>query len=116
MHILFCAFGFTSAHTVQGEIFKETKERLSKRTGIKGKQFEKIKFAVVPKSLYSNPRYLDDGKSYIFPFKRRYRDANITTADDILSDIVGESDDMLGLDHVNKSRSFWSRSESFFIR
>ncbi|KAK9546263.1 ubiquitin-specific protease ubp15 [Aspergillus fumigatus] len=79
-----------------GEIFKETKERLSKRTGIKGKQFEKIKFAVVPKSLYSNPRYLDD--------------------DDILSDIVGESDDMLGLDHVNKSRSFWSRSESFFIR
>ena len=46
----------------QGEIFKETKERLSKRTGIKGKQFEKIKFAVVPRAMYSNPRYLEDGK------------------------------------------------------
>ncbi|KAF9887303.1 hypothetical protein FE257_010298 [Aspergillus nanangensis] len=79
-----------------GEIFKETKERLSKRTGIKGKQFEKIKFAVVPRALYSTPRYLED--------------------DDILSDVVGDSDDLLGLDHVNKSRSFWNRSESFFIR
>lgn len=46
----------------KGEIFKETKDRLSKRTGIKGKQFEKIKFAVVPRVMYSNPRYLEDGK------------------------------------------------------
>ncbi|OJJ48937.1 hypothetical protein ASPZODRAFT_129272 [Penicilliopsis zonata CBS 506.65] len=79
-----------------GEIFKETKERLSKRTGIKGKQFEKIKFALVPRTMYSNPRYLED--------------------DDILSDIVSDADDLLGLDHVNKNRSFWNRSESFFIR
>ncbi|KKK13712.1 ubiquitin hydrolase [Aspergillus rambellii] len=79
-----------------GEIFKETKERLSKRTGLKGKRFEKIKFAVVPRSLYSNPRYLED--------------------DDILSDIIGDSDDLLGLDHLNKNRNFWNRSESFFIR
>ncbi|RAL09179.1 ubiquitin-specific protease UBP15 [Aspergillus homomorphus CBS 101889] len=79
-----------------GEIFKQTKERLSKRTGIKGKQFEKIKFAVVPRNMYTNLRYLED--------------------DDILSDVVGDSDDLLGLEHVNKNRSFWSRSESFFIR
>ncbi|PYH96113.1 ubiquitin C-terminal hydrolase [Aspergillus ellipticus CBS 707.79] len=79
-----------------GEIFKQTKERLSKRTGIKGKQFEKIKFAVVSRNLYSNPRYLED--------------------DDILSDIIGDSDDLLGLEHVNKNRSFWNRGESFFIR
>lgn len=44
-------------------MFKETKERLSKRTGIKGKMFEKIKFAVVPNIVYAtNPRYLEDGK------------------------------------------------------
>jgi ubiquitin carboxyl-terminal hydrolase 7 len=30
-----------------GEVFKETKERLMKRTGIKGKNFEKIRWAVV---------------------------------------------------------------------
>lgn len=47
----------------QGEVFRETKERISRRTGIKGKQFEKIKFAVVPRTLYSSsPRYLEDGK------------------------------------------------------
>ncbi|CAL00824.1 uncharacterized protein An09g05480 [Aspergillus niger] len=62
-----------------GEIFKQTKERLSKRTGIKGKQFEKIKFAVVSRNMYSNPRYVED--------------------DDILSDIIGDSDDLLGLEH-----------------
>lgn len=50
------------ADLVQGEIFKVTKERLSKRTGIKGKQFEKIKFAVVPRATFPNPRYLEDGE------------------------------------------------------
>lgn len=49
-----------------GEVFKETKERLSKRTGIKGKQFEKISFAVVRAggTSYSRPLYLEDGKSH----------------------------------------------------
>lgn len=69
------------ADIVQGEIFKETKERLSKRTGIKGKQFEKIKFASVPRASYSNVRYLEDGEFHTFqdfypwmltPSRRRY--------------------------------------------
>lgn len=48
---------------MQDEVFKDTKARLSKRTGIKGKMFEKIKFAVVPNIVYAaNPRYLEDGK------------------------------------------------------
>lgn len=42
-------------------MFKDTKERLSKRTGIKGKQFEKIKFAIVARASYSKPEYLTDG-------------------------------------------------------
>ncbi|KAJ6022176.1 ubiquitin C-terminal hydrolase, partial [Penicillium herquei] len=78
-----------------GEIFKETKERLSKRTGIKGKPFEKIKFAIVPRNSFPNAKYIED--------------------DDILSDVAG-LDDLLGLDHPTKTRSFWSKSESFFIR
>mgnify|MGYP001111307224 FL=1 len=95
----------------QGEIFKETKQRLSKRTGIKGKQFEKIKFAVVPRLVYSNPRYLEDGKVAYRCYLRL-----LTGSDDMLSDIVSDTDDLLGLDHVNKNRNFWNRSESFFIR
>jgi ubiquitin carboxyl-terminal hydrolase 7 len=46
----------------QGEVFSETKKRLEKRTGLKGKNFEKIKFAVVKRSSYSKPQYLNDGK------------------------------------------------------
>lgn len=44
-----------------GELFSETKKRLSARTQIKGKNFEKIKFAVVPRTSFSNPKYLEDG-------------------------------------------------------
>jgi ubiquitin carboxyl-terminal hydrolase 7 len=101
-------------HKLQGEIFKETKERLSKRTGIKGKQFEKIKFAIVSRLLYSNPRYLEDGEC-TFRFCS-FNASDISPLDDILSDIVSDPEDLLGLDHVSKSRSFWNRGESFFIR
>lgn len=46
----------------EGEIFKETKERLSKRTGIKGKLLEKIKFSVVRGGQsYSRPAYVEEG-------------------------------------------------------
>lgn len=46
----------------QSEPFAETKKRLEKRTGFKGKSFEKIKFAVVKRSHFSKPQYLQDGK------------------------------------------------------
>ena len=46
----------------QGEVFKDTKERLSKRTGIKGKQFEKIKFSMIPHGNYSRTKTLEDGE------------------------------------------------------
>ena len=46
-----------------GEVFKDAKERLSKRTGIKGKQFEKVRFAVVKDgSTYSRPLWVEDGE------------------------------------------------------
>lgn len=44
------------------EVFKDTKERLSKRTGIKGKALERIRFAVVSRSSYSKAESLTDGK------------------------------------------------------
>lgn len=47
------------------ERFVETKKRLEKRTGIKGKNFEKIKFAVVRRSSYSKPKYLTDGTIHL---------------------------------------------------
>lgn len=49
----------------QGEIFKQTKERLAKRIGCKGKTFEKIKFAVVPRASFPNAKYIEDGESNV---------------------------------------------------
>lgn len=47
-------------------MFKDTKARLSEWTKIKGKQFDKIKFAIVSKPHFSRPDYLDDGKSWTY--------------------------------------------------
>ncbi|KAF3926684.1 hypothetical protein ABW21_db0202821 [Orbilia brochopaga] len=81
----------------KGEIFKETKVRLQKRTGLKGKNFEKIKFAVVRRTSYSKPVYLND--------------------EDILSDVLADPDDILGLDHADKPRTgFFGKEQSIFIR
>jgi ubiquitin carboxyl-terminal hydrolase 7 len=48
---------------IQNEKFSDTKKRLEKRTGLKGKNFEKIKFAVVRRGSFSKPLYLTDGKT-----------------------------------------------------
>ncbi|KAF1969777.1 cysteine proteinase [Bimuria novae-zelandiae CBS 107.79] len=81
----------------EGEVFSDTKQRLSELTKIKGKQFDKIKFALLSRATYSKPEPIDD--------------------DEILWDIVGNRDDIaLGLDHANKSRSLWGKADSIFIR
>ena len=49
-------------HIQQQETLKDMKVRLSKRTGLKGKQLDNIKFALVSKSAYLKPQYLQDGK------------------------------------------------------
>ncbi|KAG8529786.1 uncharacterized protein KY384_005267 [Bacidia gigantensis] len=79
-----------------GEVFSKTKERLSKRTGLKGKQFEKIRFAVIQRSIYAKPIYLDD--------------------ENIVSDVARPPDDCIGLDHVNRSKAFGGKGDSMFIR
>ncbi|KAI1864897.1 hypothetical protein JX265_004097 [Neoarthrinium moseri] len=76
----------------EGEPFSETKKRLEKRTGIKGKAFEKIKFALVKR--YGKLTYLED--------------------DQILFEEGGFDDDMsLGLDHVDRTRSTRNGQEMF---
>jgi len=78
------------------EPFSETKKRLEKRTGMKGKNFEKIKFAVVKRSSYSKPQYITD--------------------DQILDDLITAEDDLLGLDHVDRSRSLRNGAQDLFLK
>jgi len=83
-------------HIIPDEKFSETKKRLEKRTGIKGKNFEKIKFAVVKRSSYSKPTYLND--------------------DDILWEVASHDDDLLGLDHVDRSRVIRNGAGDLFLK
>jgi len=81
---------------IEGEPFSETRKRLEKRTGLKGKNFEKIKFAVVRRSSYSRPTYLTDN--------------------DILWEVANENDDCLGLDHVDRSRAIRNGAGDLFLK
>ncbi|KID87115.1 Peptidase C19, ubiquitin carboxyl-terminal hydrolase 2 [Metarhizium guizhouense ARSEF 977] len=81
---------------VEGEKFADTKKRLEKRTGFKGKSFEKIKFAVVRRANYSKPQYLND--------------------DDELWTMAATEDDYLGLDHVDRTRSLRNGVGDLFLR
>ncbi|EQK98584.1 Peptidase C19, ubiquitin carboxyl-terminal hydrolase 2 [Ophiocordyceps sinensis CO18] len=80
----------------RGETFADTKKRLPKRTGLKGKSFEKIKFAVVRRASYSKPHYLND--------------------DDELWNVATSEDDFLGLDHVDRTRSLRNGVGDLFLR
>ncbi|KAK4104898.1 cysteine proteinase [Parathielavia hyrcaniae] len=80
----------------EGEKFSETKKRLEKRTGLKGKSFEKIKFAVVRRSQMSKPHYLTD--------------------DHILWDVAGSTDDSLGMDHPDRTRSVRNGAGDLFLK
>lgn len=83
-------------HIKENERFADTKKRLEKRTGVKGKNFEKIKFAVVKRSAYSKPTYLND--------------------DDVLWEIASQDDDSLGLDHVDRTRVIRNGAGDLFLR
>lgn len=80
----------------EGEPFLETKKRLEKRTAIRGKNFEKIKFAIVRRSSYSRPHYLND--------------------DDVLWDLMQTEDEYLALDHADRSRSLRNGVGDLFLK
>jgi ubiquitin carboxyl-terminal hydrolase 7 len=101
----------------EGEKFADTKKRLEKRIGLKGKSFEKIKFAVVRRSHFSRPQYLTDGEFFsLASFCILHDDANLLfSADDILWDVTQE-DDCLGLDHPDRTRSLRNGAGDLFLK
>ncbi|PSS00784.1 hypothetical protein BD289DRAFT_458371 [Coniella lustricola] len=80
---------------IKDEKFVDTKKRLEKRTGLKGKSFEKIKFALV-KRPYSKVHYLQD--------------------DDILTELATGDDENLGLDHVDRTRTMRNGVGDLFLK
>ncbi|EAQ85996.1 hypothetical protein CHGG_07249 [Chaetomium globosum CBS 148.51] len=80
----------------EGEPFSETKKRLEKRTGLKGKSFEKIKFSLVRRAQFSRPQYLTD--------------------DDIVWEVATGADDSLALDHPDRTRSVRNGAGDLFLK
>lgn len=116
----------------EGEPWKDTLARLSKRTGIKGKLLEKIGFRVVKMGGgFSRPAVVEDGEfgrplDSPLPKRPKLESApaesvmmltadTALTDDDVLSEKLGP-DDLLGLDHVNKARGYVGKYESLNIR
>lgn len=101
---------------VPGEIFVDTKKRLEKRTGLKGKSFEKIKFALVRRP-YSKVHYLQDGEELFntLSMDQLWAETNRLT-DDILSELATEDDDQLGLDHVDRTRTLRNGVGDLFLK
>lgn len=99
---------------IQGEKFIDTKKRLEKRTGFKGKNFEKIKFALVKRASYSKPLYLSDGTSLRPALPARCL-TNLLP-DSELDELVVSVDDMLGLDHIDRSRVIRNGAGDLFLK
>ena len=99
-----------------GETFEQTKGRLSKRTGIKGKNLEKVKFAVIRGGQsYSRPQWIEDSKS-----RPKRNETEVTSCADLFTaDVLSEkmsADDHLGLEHPNRNRNNYLKHESLNIR
>lgn len=102
---------------VEGEKFVDTRKRLEKRTGLKGKSFEKIKFALVRRP-YSKPHYLQDGKLCVTLSDLAHfgRILIVLALDDVLTDMATEDDDQLGLDHVDRTRALRNGVGDLFLK
>ena len=77
---------------------------------MKGKELEKFKFAIVPRSGYGKPEYLSDGE-----FSWLYRSTAHSATDDILSENIGP-DDYLGVDHANRNKTAANRGDQIYIK
>jgi ubiquitin carboxyl-terminal hydrolase 7 len=67
----------------QGEKFSDTKKRLQKRIGVSDKDLAKYRFALIQVSTFKQPTYIED--------------------DDAIYEHQFAPEDVLGLDHIDKS-------------
>ena len=86
---------------VQNETFADTKKRLQERMAVPDKDFAKYRFALIQVATFKQPSYIEDGA-----FHSRIT-LSRTFADFIAEDTIYEHkfapEDVLGLDHVDKS-------------
>ena len=86
---------------VQNETFADTKKRLQERMAVPDKDFAKYRFALIQVATFKQPSYIEDGAL------RSRNTFPRTVTDFITEDTIYEHkfapEDVLGLDHVDKS-------------
>ena len=89
---------------LQGEKFSETKKRLQARIGVSDKDFAKYRFALIQVATFKQPSYIEDG-TYIDTGRVCVKMATQIDLflDDTIYDHKFAPEDVLGLDHVDKS-------------
>lgn len=86
----------------QNEKFSETKKRLQARIGVSDKDFAKYRFALIQHATFKQPSYIEDGR-LISTLVNCDSALNAPPAEDTIYDHKFAPEDVLGLDHVDKS-------------
>lgn len=77
----------------------DTKKRLQARLGVSDRDLAKYRFALILASTFKQPSYIEDGQSLISP-----QNLLLTPpVDDTIYDHQFAPEDVLGLDHVDKT-------------
>ena len=85
----------------QGEKFSETKKRLQARLGVSDKDLAKYRFALIQVSTFKQPSYIEDGMYYFLCDKTS--EIPISYPEDTIYEHQFAPEDVLGLDHVDRS-------------
>ena len=85
----------------KGEKFSETKKRLQARIGVSDKDLAKYRFALIQVSTFKQPSYIEDGM-YCFLCDKTTK-IPIPHPEDTIYEHQFAPEDVLGLDHVDKS-------------
>lgn len=84
----------------QGEKFSETKKRLQARLGVSDKDLVKYRFALIQVSTFKQPSYIEDGMCYLCD---KTSEILILHPEDTIYEHQFAPEDVLGLDHVDRS-------------
>jgi ubiquitin carboxyl-terminal hydrolase 7 len=85
----------------RGEKFADTKKRLQARIGVSDKDLAKYRFALIQVSTFKQPSYIEDGK--YSSYRQTVSHLLTLLIDDTIYEHQFAPEDVLGLDHVDKS-------------
>lgn len=87
----------------KGEKFADTKKRLQARIGVTDKDILKYRFALIQASTFKQPSYIEDGEPFHSSVDSLRTRLLTLQEDDSIYDHQFAPEDVLGLDHIDKT-------------